>query len=406
MNPDHARIERLERELEEMTIALSQAWDQLVPFLQEVPSQAETTQDLVPILHAVAAAADAEFAGMYLFSSEEWLSIPASVPMSKTLKQHFATIPPDHSPDPFAIAHADIHWVFTPVLSERKTIGVLGIGTRNPRRDFNAVEQRIVARMAERIGSQIASVQLARIRERELALQREMQIANEIQQSIQPIRPPQMGGLQMAAYWQPAKQVGGDAWGWVQLSDTRLSWFVVDVSGKGLPAALAAVSLHTAISLALRMRLPPAEVLRLINEEFYDAYTRTDLIATAAILSLNLENGALEIANAGHPPLLVRHRGTWLRLAATAPPVGVLPSLRAEPQVLMLQHNDLTLCYSDGFTEIQIDGRLWGQTGLLSTIPAGARDIERLTQHIVQAAQHAGKIQDDQTIVAVMYTPK
>lgn len=399
------QVERLERELDEMTIALSQAWDQLVPFLQQVPMQAETGQDILPILQAVSAAADTELAGIYLFQSGEWYTVPDAVCLAPGCEAQLASISQVQTLGLPLETGQQVHWAFAPVVAESEIMGVLGIGTYNTDRCFTSVDLRIIVRMAERIGSQVAAAQLARFREREAIQAREMQIANEIQQSVQPVEAPCNSHIRMASYWQPAKEVGGDTWGWVQQDDGRLAWFILDVAGKGLPAALAAVALHTAISMALRMRVAPADVLRLVNEQFYEAYTRTDLIATAAIVSVNPANGVLELANAGHPPVLVRHGGAWLRLAATAPPIGVLPDLEAEPQLMTLYPGDAVICYSDGFTEIETPTRLWGQTGLLGAIPPGADDVQTLTDSIVAASRRAGTARDDQTLIAALYTP-
>ncbi|MEO1442311.1 MAG: GAF domain-containing SpoIIE family protein phosphatase, partial [Chloroflexota bacterium] len=397
------QIAKLERELDDMTAALSQAWDQLVPFLQEVPDEAEAANDFEPILQAVCAAADTDYGGIYLFQAGEWVSVPENLTVADdfigrlavvTVPQVLVQVNPE----------ARITWVFAPVISEHKPVGALGVGTADLDRDFTAVDIRILTRMADRIGSQVAAAQLARFREREAVRNREMQIANDIQQSVQPAMPPQNERIQIGSYWKPAKEVGGDAWGWVQADDEHLTWFILDVAGKGLPAALAAVALHTAISMALRTQLAPADVLADVNEQMYDAYTRTDLMATAAVISLNPVRGVLEVANAGHPPVLVRQGGYWQQLEATAPPIGVLPDLMAETQRLELNANDLILCYSDGFSEIQTGGSLLGHDGLLRMIPAGAKNVQALTQHIVTASKSIGVATDDQTLVTALYT--
>ena len=401
---DKQRIEKLERELEEMTMALSQAWDQLVPFLKDIPEDTTTTQNIIPTLQAISVAVDTEIVGIYLFETNLWHTIPDNIEPTQEFLASLKSITSEISVNVTLRNGKHINTALTPIYSEGEIIGVLGIGSYNVERVFTAVDFRIISRMAERLGSQIAVSQLAQLREREAIQAREMQIANEIQNSVQPTRSPDLARVKMASYWRPAKEVGGDAWGWVQQDDTHLAWFILDVAGKGLPAALAAVALHTAISMALRMKLSPAEALDIVNEEFYDAYTITDLMATAAILSLNIETGTLEIANAGHPPVLIRNQNHWSRLNATAPPIGVLPELLVETQVVQMKPYDLAICYSDGFSEIETPTRLWGQTGILGSIPSDANNVDLLTQSIVDAGQYAGTINDDQTLVSVLYT--
>jgi len=397
------QIEKLEHELEEMTIALSHAWDQLVPFLQDLPEDTTRAQDVIPILQAISVAADAEIVGIYLFETNAWYNVPDNIEPSQAFLDKLKRITKEQSIQIQSLKGQDIRGAITPIVSEGEIIGVLGIGSYDKNRLFTAVDFRIINQMAQRVGSQIAVSHLAQLREREIVQAREMQIANEIQNSVQPKRSPNIPNLEMASYWRPAKDVGGDAWGWIQTNDQNLAWFILDVAGKGLPAALAAVALHTAISMALRMELSPVAALELVNEEFYDAYTRTDLMATAAILSLNLATGQLVIANAGHPPTLIRQQNRWTRLQATAPPIGVLPDLSVEAQTVQLYRQDLIICHSDGFSEIETPTRLWGQTGLLNSISTGANNIESLTQDIVSRSQQVGKIQDDQTLVSVIY---
>ena len=355
--------QKLEQELEEMTLALSQAWDQLVPFLQDIPETTQAEQDTLAMLQAISVAADCDIVGIYLFDDDYWSAYPVGAVPTRELLDRLTKINSDIVGKFEMTGSGYVLGAATPIISEGETIGALGIVNVDLDRNFTAVDFRILHRMAERIGSQIAVAQLATLRERAALQARELQIANEIQQSVQPVDFPKHKCLAMTAFWQPAKEVGGDAWGWAQQETSRISWFVFDVAGKGLPAALAAVSLHTAISMALRMKLSPIETLDTINEQFYDAYTRTDLMATVAILSLDTSIGRLEIANAGHPPILIRQNKKWLQLEATSPPIGVLPDSLAITQTTTLTKNDLVITYSDGFSEIELsDGSLWGNT--------------------------------------------
>lgn len=404
------RLQQLEAELDEMTAALSQAWDQLVPFLQVVPDKADSSEDILPIIQAALMAVDADVASLFLLRHEEWFTIPEEIELPASLRDTLTTsLRPGKtlhwhsdaaSPDPA------VQWVFAPIVSERQVEGALGAMFRGMRRTVTAVDVRIIERMAERAANQIVSAHLAKSRELEAKARHEFQIASMIQRSIQPVNSPQIPGLEMAAFWEPAKQVGGDTWGWVAKGD-KLAWFIVDVAGKGLPAALAAVSLHTAIRMGLRLGLSPTEVLETVNQEFYDAYTNTDLMATATILSINPSSGEFEQANAGHPPTLIRQGRAWRHLEASAPPIGVLPVLNVEPQCLTLDENDLILCYTDGLTEIETPDGLWGEQGLLKTIPQGAKNVEELAKHIVKMLDYIGKDQqfrDDQTLIILRFS--
>jgi serine phosphatase RsbU (regulator of sigma subunit) len=117
-----------------------------------------------------------------------------------------------------------------------------------------------------------------------------------------------------------------------------------------------------------------------------------------------VSSGAFEQVNAGHPPTLIRHGETWLRLEATVPPIGVLPDIQTEPQCLTLQPQDMVICYSDGFSEIETAAGLWGEAGLLGAVPDRLSNAQTVIDHIVAAAQRVTQtedIHDDQTLIVM-----
>lgn len=400
------QIASLENELDEMTIALSHAWDQLVPFLQEAPAQpgVDAAHDLTLVIHAAMAGADAEFGAIYLFDGA-WISVPDTIMLSAAHKQLLQENLAEDAPlqwDEMLSKDRQVHWIFAPIILDQRIIGGIGVAHRQHDRMFTSLELRILARMAERVANQVVASELALSRQREAAAAREMQIASTIQKSIQPISNPQHPAMRIASFWKPAKRVGGDAWGWMQLNDGRVAWFLLDVAGKGLPAALAAMSLHTAITMGLRIGLPLEELLALINEQFYDSFSDTDMMATVVLISLDPRSGVLRQVNAGHLPTLIRHEDEWLSLAATAPPIGVLAKLNVEVQKLSLGAHDLIITYSDGYSEIETEHGLWGSEGIIGAI--AGNDIEPVTavQDVNHAAENAAissEQHDDRTLI-------
>ncbi|MCA9912977.1 MAG: SpoIIE family protein phosphatase, partial [Anaerolineae bacterium] len=285
------QIAALEQNLDEMTIALTHAWNQLVPFLQDT-SETDTSQGLEPILQAVLAAIDVPLGGIYLLRDREWLTSPPDLPQRNVLSAYLNEV---RSHTLFTWRYYDEGkaelWLFSPIITNDEIIGYIGIASEDIQRQFAEAERRILIRMAERAAGQIGAIQLAEMRQREAAARRELEIASHIQRSIQPKAAPSVPSLDVAFYWEPARQVGGDACGWFIQPDGTLNWFILDVSGKGLPAALAAVSLYTAFRMGLRLGQAPDAILRLANEEFYQAFTDSNLMATAAIFSLNPQTG-------------------------------------------------------------------------------------------------------------------
>jgi len=400
------QIATLESNLDEMTIALTHAWNQLVPFLQNTPD-ANSVRDLEPILQAVVAAVEVQHGGIYLLEDDEWLTQPVDLPTHATLNAYLQQVDKKRS---FTWRYEEEGqaelWLFAPIITDGEIIGYIGVASEDTQRQYTEAERRIMVRMAERAAGQIGAMKLAEMRQREAAARRELEIASHIQRSIQPKASPAADGIDAAFYWEPARQVGGDACGWFIQPDGTLNWFILDVSGKGLPAALGAVSLYTAFRMGLRLGQSPDAILRLANEEFYQAFTESGLMATAAIFSLNPRTGVFTQANAGHPPTLIRKSQSWSHLLASVPPLGVLDELEPSMQEVVLQEGDIVLAYSDGFSEISTDANhtLWGETGILQAIPQGARRADVLANHIVEAAHHLEEGQDaadDKTLFIV-----
>jgi sigma-B regulation protein RsbU (phosphoserine phosphatase) len=399
------QIASLENELDEMTVALSHSWDQLVPFLQGTPEQVGAEADFTPIIQAAMAGTEADFGAIYLFDGE-WISVPDVLSFStareQILQENLRQDSPLQWDEPLPGKNKHIHWIFTPIILDQKMIGAFGIGHSQNDRQFTALELRILVRMADRIANQIVAAELASSRQREAAAAREMEIASMIQRSIQPKDAPKHPALRLASFWQPAKRVGGDAWGWIQDTDGRFSWFLLDVAGKGLPAALASMSLHTALSMGLRMGLPLDELMKRINEQFYDSFSDTDFLATVVLISVEPRSGILKQVNAGHLPTLIRQGEHWISLPATAPPIGVLPMLNVEIQKMPLGAQDLIMTYSDGYTEIETSNGLWGDQRLKDAIPAGDIAPVAAIEAVNEAAQKAALLleqHDDRTLI-------
>ncbi len=401
-----AEVAQKESDLEEMTAALSQAWDQLVMLTQEAPDEATSTQDIVPILEAAMSAADAAIGAVCLLPEDgppEWFTLPDDTVARHALQNRFSHLPEDDRP-----AQADgipmwngrpSRWLLAPMKVGGEVVGALGVGVEAARK-FNAYDVRMLARMAERAAGQIGAATLIESQEREARIARDLRVAGMIQRSIQPTSPPFVPGMEIAAHWQPASSVGGDAWGWVVQPSGRLAVFMLDVAGKGLPAALAAVSLHTAIKMMLRLDLSPEQALHRVNDEFYQPYTDAGLLATASVIALDPIRRTLNQANAGHTPTLLRMGGSWQHWPATVPPIGVLPALDFEPQRAALQTGDIAICYSDGLSEITVNGGLWGYVGIMEVVPPHVEIADEIVRVVLAAADsiREGPPHDDQTL--------
>lgn len=414
-NSDYAqdRIRQLEAELDEMTGALAQAWDQLVPFLQSEPVTTGTALDIMSPLEAVMAAVDAPMGAVYLEERadhpEEWRTLPNDAFSLRRLQSQLR----DHDArDLLRVSGAHpwsgqtTHWMFVPMVVDGAVAGAIGVGFEADQREFSNLDTRLLKRMAERVSSQVIAASLAESRAREAQLAHELQIAGMIQRSIQPTSVPRLDGIRVAADWMPASTVGGDAWGWTLQPSGKLACYVLDVAGKGLPASLGAVSLRTSVQMVLRLDLSPSQALQAVNNEFYSAYTDAGIMATLNIFTIDPLTGAFTQANAGHNPTLIRRASQWLRLPASTPPIGVELELAPVVEHLTLQPGDAVLCYSDGLSEIDTPSGLWGEDGILTAVQRDFTTPESMLSHMLASADQArnGRVpSDDQTVVCLLF---
>ncbi len=411
-----ARIRELESELDSMTNALAQAWDQLVPLLQEPPHETSSSKDIASLLEAIMAAVEAEMVAFYMAprndNEAEWFTIPYNVAALSDIATHLNTLQghtePVHIREVRNWLNMDTVWLLMPLYVNEQMVGAIGVGKHDTDAGFSALASRILMRMTERVASVLLAADLAESKAREEQLARELAIGGAIQRSILPADSPNMPGLQVAADWRPAASVSGDAWGWVHQSDSTVTFFMLDVAGKGIPAALAAVALHTTLTTMLQLGYGLVETVTWANKQMYEPYTDAEILATVAIMRINPRTGEVVQANAGHTPTLIRQDGVWSQWQATMPPLGVLPDFVPEPQSTTLKRGDLIVYYSDGLSEIETPDGLWGTQGLQEALTADNQvDAHGAVKAILEASTALRQNRyphDDQTLLAISLT--
>jgi serine phosphatase RsbU (regulator of sigma subunit) len=190
------------------------------------------------------------------------------------------------------------------------------------------------------------------IREREL-VEQELEVARSIQQASLPEEVPTLEGWEIAPFYQPAREVGGDFYDFHLLSEGRLGVVVGDATGKGVPAALVMSTTCGMLQLAARaLGSPsPGEVLEQVNETLL-ARIPSNTFVTCFYAILDPQSGTLRYANAGHDlPYLRRVGGDAEELRARGMPLGLMPGMSYEQKETQLGGGEAALFYSDGLVE-------------------------------------------------------
>ena len=189
----------------------------------------------------------------------------------------------------------------------------------------------------------------AEAQERE-RIEQELQVARRIQQELLPETIPELEGWRIAAYYGPAREVGGDFYDFLELSSGRLGLVVGDATGHGMPAALVMATTRGMLRAVVQFSESPGEVLARVNEALV-ADIPPSTFVTCFYGVLDPESGRFLYANAGHNPPCRRHNGRADELRARGMPLGLMPGTGYEEKEAVLEAGDSTLFYSDGLVE-------------------------------------------------------
>lgn len=235
---------------------------------------------------------------------------------------------------------------------------------------------------------------------RERKEQQEFQQALEIQRALLPKTNPDLEGLEISSFWQPARTVGGDYFDLIKFDETHLGVCIGDVAGKGMPAAMLMSSLQAAVKAIASTETPPAEICTKVRRVVCSNLTGGKFVTFFYAL-VDLENGRLVFTNAGHnPPLLLRADGSVVRLAEGGPAFARLLSTTVYRQgEVALRPGDRVILFTDGVSEARSPEDLEFGEDRLATMARNPVPAELIFAAVRDFT--GGELQDDVTIVSV-----
>jgi PAS domain S-box-containing protein len=268
-------------------------------------------------------------------------------------------------------------------------------------RQLNKDLERRVAERTEQLKRAMAKQQeVAQERER---IEQELRVARLIQHTLLPKSLPELEGHQIAVYYQPAREVGGDFYDFLRLPDGRLGLIVGDVSGKGVPAAIVMAITRTLLRAAYHLG-SPGEILQQVNDRLFPDIPPNMFVTCLAAL-LDSRTGRLQYANAGHDLPYVRHAAGVSELRATGMPLGLMPSMSYEEKEITLKPGESILLYSDGLVEAHSPRReMFGfsrMQGYVREHSEGATLIDSLLAELEQFTGEDWEQEDDITLLTL-----
>ncbi len=297
-----------------------------------------------------------------------------------------------------------------PLVGKDVLRGFLSLGPKRSEEPYSKTDVRLLRSVAAQAGLALENARLiaevaAETARREV-LNREMEIAREVQQRLFPQTLPPVEGLEYGGACRPALGVGGDYYDFLALSGGRLGIAIGDVSGKGVPAALLMASLQASVrGQAQSGSANLARLMETVNRLVFDASPANRY---ATFFYAEYEAGArrLRYVNAGHNPPMLFRREDLVRLETGGPVVGIFQEARYEEAEVQLEAGDTIVMFTDGISEsMNAADDEWGEDQLAQAArgslgrPAAdtiARIMEAADRFAAGAPQH-----DDMTLVVM-----
>jgi serine phosphatase RsbU (regulator of sigma subunit) len=282
-----------------------------------------------------------------------------------------------------------------------KPIGVLRVYTEREQ-SFSQLQIDLLKAVAAQAAAAIENARLVTESIESRALERQVQMAADVQMRMIPQTPPRMDGLDLATIYVPCFELGGDFFDFIQLPYKNLGIAIADVSGKGVPASLIMASVRAALRAQVDNVYYIYETLKRINlmccrdtklgefvTLFYGVYEET--------------NRRLTYCNAGHPAGLVLRAGKLIELPSTNMVLGVDPTEQYTQSIVDLQPGDFLMLYTDGLSDaMNFQGETFGRQRVMEAFKKGGPNADYVAQKVLwEMRRFSGlsKRTDDVTLI-------
>lgn len=284
-----------------------------------------------------------------------------------------------------------------------EVVGVVNMTRKLGSRMFTSSDLKLISAVAVQTATQIHNSRLIEAEHRRRELERELEIAAQIQLSLLPANPLTVGPVAVAGVCEQAKNVGGDLFDYWHHGGS-ISLMVADVCGHDLGAALLAAAFHSALRSESAYG-PPANLLERLNRSMFEDLNRSELLISVFYGEIDLDSMVFTYSSAGHPyPLLVRNNEVS-RLEAGGTLLGVHEDQPFDEDRVVLRNGDALVLYTDGLVEAAAeDGSFFGFNGVCNAAVAFSNcQPPELAQSLVKSARdYLGDpvLKDDMTVLA------
>jgi sigma-B regulation protein RsbU (phosphoserine phosphatase) len=300
-----------------------------------------------------------------------------------------------------------------PLIYKGQVIGVIDLEHTRVNY-YNEDHQRTLSTLAAQVAISIANARLyQRIHEEEQRMERDLEMARQVQLRLLPPQPPKMERAEFAAQFVAARSIGGDIYDFLDYGSGRVAIAVGDVSGKAAPAALYAALVSGILRSLAAQHLSPAALLSALNDQLQERRLDSQYV-TMLVAIWDDSNQTLQIANAGSvQPLFVSLVSSSSRtsvevktIKAEGFPLGLFPDVQYEEFTISTRTGDLLVFFSDGIPDAEnANGDMFGTERLAKVLksqrqPTAVSMVEAILK-AVSDFQSGTEHFDDETIVVL-----
>ncbi len=267
-----------------------------------------------------------------------------------------------------------------PLISQGRSLGIINVASE-AWEFMTAADLQFLSAVGAQVAIAVERARLYEVTETQRArLERELEMARQVQASLLPRELPAIPGYSLSADWRSAREVAGDFYDIFPLPEGRWGLVVGDVSDKGAPAALYMAMVRSLIRSQCARTPGPAAALTLVNRDLL-SHASGDMFVTAFYAVLDPASGSLAWTLAGHdPPLVRRASGRVERLPIGGQFLGAFEGISLTDGTLRLESGEALLAYTDGLTDaLDAQGQRYGRERLamaLASIYSGAAALQ------------------------------
>ncbi len=297
--------------------------------------------------------------------------------------------------------------VFIPIHTSGELYGVLSLARTTDRRHFTDLDYSYMQTYCEFVGqiidNRIKYLELERMQ----TINREIEVAADIQKTLLPGKMPKLTGAEAAAFSHAAKGVSGDYYDVFHLEHNKTAFVICDVAGKGVPASLMMIMIRTILRTINTEGKQANELLQELNRTI-SARLGADRFATISLLIFDTVQRKISYSNGAHHPLYIYRKktGTYRMFDTDGLPMGIDINASFGHKNISIEDDDYLILFTDGLPESKnIDGKELGTERLLRFIARNAgekpKDLCELVNKYLDTFTEGAPQHDDQTFLVI-----